>query len=199
MALPDSWYLGYSWFDKKPHLEKFIAENPISVTFPKGTILEIDRIYIRKGNEKFSSLTFRWRLKGRAPRFWLPLTVVNGLECELDGKNHFEDKYPNGRFTVQRYNGFGLSWIKKPENGGRLAKGICVTVGDGRYRDVNTIEVHKYQNNSFGKVTHYNSMEKMISAANKFGVPDRLIVSFIENFNKKSVPAVGEEIEVQAG
>lgn len=189
-------YLGYWWGNKNDELKQFVTNNPISVTFPTGSILEVDRIYIRKGNEKFSSLTFRWRAKGKSPRFWVPLSDVNGLECEIDGANNFEDKYPNGRFTVQRHNGFSLSWVRKPSGGGRSAKAVSVNIGDGIRRDADTIRVEKYQNNSFGKVTHYDSMDKMFLAAEKFGVPQRLIVSFIENFEQKSKPEVAEETEV---
>ena len=34
---------------------------PVPVTIPAGTILIIDRVYIRKGQGDFSSITFRWK------------------------------------------------------------------------------------------------------------------------------------------
>ena len=60
-------------------------------TFPKGTQLTVDRIYIRKGNEEFDSMTFwakgytttvRTGLKTKkAPsvRFWAKLADVNEM------------------------------------------------------------------------------------------------------------------------
>jgi hypothetical protein len=53
-----------------------------SVTLPAGTVLQVDRIYIRKGNEEFSSLTFRVVGK-RNQRFWAKLSDVNQIECDL--------------------------------------------------------------------------------------------------------------------
>lgn len=36
---------------------------------PKGTILEVDRIYIRKGARDFSSVTFKWQKDKKVIRF----------------------------------------------------------------------------------------------------------------------------------
>lgn len=58
------------------------------MTWPKDTILTVDRIYIRKGGEQFSSITFRTasttitQLKKKKPRFWAKLYEVNTIECE---------------------------------------------------------------------------------------------------------------------
>lgn len=59
---------------------------------PPGTILTVDRIYIRQGNSAFSSISFRLketphpiiklRKKG-AIRFWAKLSDVNKIECEV--------------------------------------------------------------------------------------------------------------------
>lgn len=78
----------HAWLDKQrgdaaSALKLFKQNNPVSYKFDKGTILEVDRIYIRKGAEKFSSLTFKWRLEKKTLRFWLPLDVVNQIECEV--------------------------------------------------------------------------------------------------------------------
>lgn len=60
-------------------------------TFPAGTKLTVDRIYIRHGGEDFNSVTFRARdyttsistgLKGKkekAVRFWVKLDDVNQM------------------------------------------------------------------------------------------------------------------------
>lgn len=77
-----------AWLDKQRDdalsaLKLFKQNNPVSYKFDKGTILEVDRIYIRKGAEKFSSLTFKWRLEKKTLRFWLLLDVINQIECEI--------------------------------------------------------------------------------------------------------------------
>lgn len=57
------------------------------VTLDAGTVLMVDRIYIRKGAEGFDSVTFRIhsspKIKGK-PRFWAKLGDVNQIECEFD-------------------------------------------------------------------------------------------------------------------
>ncbi|AHC30548.1 hypothetical protein CC53_gp131 [Rhizobium phage vB_RleS_L338C] len=69
----------------------------IPATLPRGTILRVDRIYIRKGNEDYSSLSFyitetahaalqpvktkKGFKKGRK-RFWAKLAEVNTLRVE---------------------------------------------------------------------------------------------------------------------
>lgn len=58
------------------------------VTLPKGTILKVDRHYIRNGNKEFSSLTFRIKscpIKTyEKQRFWAKLLDVNQMEIEDD-------------------------------------------------------------------------------------------------------------------
>lgn len=73
----------------------------VSVTLPAGTLLKIDRIYIRKGSSDFSSITFyakglgevmvssnRWTVnnlkttKRKAQRFWAKLADCNQIQFE---------------------------------------------------------------------------------------------------------------------
>lgn len=73
----------------------------LDVELPEGTILAIDRIYIRKGASDFSSVTFyakdlgmveipnspysrvkSKKIKKKALRFWVKLSEVNTLEFE---------------------------------------------------------------------------------------------------------------------
>ena len=66
---------------------KVLAVKP--VLLPKGTILRIDRIYIRKGNEEYDSVTFVIEkssiVKGRnKPRFWAKLDDANKMVLEDD-------------------------------------------------------------------------------------------------------------------
>ena len=48
-------------------------------TLPKDQILTVDRIYIRKGNKEYSSVSFRVP----KARFWAKLDDVNQIECEI--------------------------------------------------------------------------------------------------------------------
>ncbi len=54
-------------------------------TIPAGLILNVDRIYIRKGNSGFSSVTFWTTIPERKNRFrfWAKLADVNQIECEV--------------------------------------------------------------------------------------------------------------------
>lgn len=54
--------------------------DPGSYTFPAGTSFEVDRIYVRKGNEEFSSVTFKTRIKSKTLRFFAKLDDVNRME-----------------------------------------------------------------------------------------------------------------------
>lgn len=54
-----------------------------AVTIVKGTTLKVDRIYIRKGNSEYSSLTF-YIVSGdwKGARFWAKLKDVNNIEFD---------------------------------------------------------------------------------------------------------------------
>jgi len=66
-----------------------------NITFPKGTILSVDRIYIRKGAADFSSLTFfadkktkiirdgKEYTSPKALRFWAKLKDVNNMKVQF--------------------------------------------------------------------------------------------------------------------
>lgn len=65
------------------NLESFERATGLIVTFPRGTVLEIDRIYIRKNAAEFSSVTFKIREKNKVLRFWAKLEDVNKIEGNL--------------------------------------------------------------------------------------------------------------------
>ena len=60
----------------------------IPCTIPAGATLKVDRIYIRKGNKEYSSITFLW--KGEA----LPAK----MEPDSDWDNLIRTLVPNGKF-----------------------------------------------------------------------------------------------------
>jgi len=62
----------------------------IRVTLPKGTQLKIDRIYVRRGSESFSSVTFRTtkicpEKKFASKRFWAKLREANEIVADVIG------------------------------------------------------------------------------------------------------------------
>jgi hypothetical protein len=57
---------------------------PWKVTIRKGALLTVDRIYIRKGADEFSSLTFILRADGE------PTVTYNGKDFECKGKKGFK-------------------------------------------------------------------------------------------------------------
>lgn len=71
----------------------------VSCTLPTGTLLEVDRVYIRAQNkgvvgaDNYDSLTFRvieTTFKGvgkKHPRFWAKLDDVNTMEVVTNGEN----------------------------------------------------------------------------------------------------------------
>lgn len=76
---------------------------PISTTIPKGAILEVDRLYLKKGCGDYDSVTFRLisgipKVKGR---FWAKLDAVNTLVVDETQKIV---RWPNGRFVLSIHN-----------------------------------------------------------------------------------------------
>jgi hypothetical protein len=76
---------------------KSLIKDSITVTIPAGTVLKVDRIYIRKGLSEYSSITFfakdlgevtrtnRWSnrtVKKKSLRFWAKLEDCNNIEFE---------------------------------------------------------------------------------------------------------------------
>lgn len=62
----------------------------IRVTLPKGTQLKVDRIYVRRGGESFSSVTFRTtkicpEKRFVSKRFWAKLRDANEIVADVLG------------------------------------------------------------------------------------------------------------------
>lgn len=68
-------------FDRETYYRNY--NSTVEVTIPKNSILKIDRIYIRKGNKDYSSVTFYVKTfggeKGKG-RFWAKLADVNTIQ-----------------------------------------------------------------------------------------------------------------------
>jgi hypothetical protein len=67
--------------EQAPHYSWRESPEPVECSLPKGTILTVDRIYIRQGSNEFDSVTFRLPKQGdrHAVRFWAKLEDVNGM------------------------------------------------------------------------------------------------------------------------
>lgn len=60
-----------------------VIYHPIDVSIPAGTVLGIDRIFIRQGARDYDSVTFRSYGQGLPKgRFWIKLDDLNGMEFE---------------------------------------------------------------------------------------------------------------------
>jgi hypothetical protein len=78
-----------------------LAVKTIDIVLPKGTVLAVDRIYIRKGVSDYSSISFwtkglgeceiknRWssKTKWKSQRFWAKLSDCNKIEFDLMDEN----------------------------------------------------------------------------------------------------------------
>lgn len=75
----------YGDFEYGNYYYNFSGQRCKNVTLNAGTILKVDRIYIRKGKSDYSSITFvltkttQFKTKNK-PRFWVKLDDVNKIE-----------------------------------------------------------------------------------------------------------------------
>lgn len=87
-------------YEKWTKEAKKLAKDSLEVVVPKGTVLAVDRIYIRKGSSDYSSITFfakglgetivksaypyssRKSTKKKALRFWAKLDDCNRIQFE---------------------------------------------------------------------------------------------------------------------
>lgn len=76
-----SYYDYFSKHGQQPERKKWL------ITISEGTVLTIDRIYLRKGKDEFNSITFILNKppgkKGPMVRFWVRLDEVNQGNLEL--------------------------------------------------------------------------------------------------------------------
>lgn len=52
------------------------------IQLPAGTVLQVERIYIRQHQEKYDSMSFRV-VGQKKSRFWVKLEDANKIECEV--------------------------------------------------------------------------------------------------------------------
>lgn len=70
----------YSAHDWDRENERWVFHDEWNITLPADTILRVDRIYIRKGNKEYSSMSF-WIKNGeyKGARFWAKLEECNQI------------------------------------------------------------------------------------------------------------------------
>lgn len=71
----------YSWTTRRTEWPK--GAKTWTVTLPAGTVLKVERIYIKQGQGKFDSVTFRDTGRShRHGRFWVKLDEANDMTVE---------------------------------------------------------------------------------------------------------------------
>lgn len=117
---------------------------PMKTTLPKGTVLLIERIYIRKNASEFDSITFRITKGGSVPagRFWVKTEDINN---KLDAETEIIEKYPNGKFTLNVIEGtsYRCKLCNKPE-------GYGSHIGHSSYCQCSTPSHPKFRTNVLG-------------------------------------------------
>lgn len=83
---------GVNYYDYFSQNGRAPARKKWLTTLPAGTVLTIDRIYLRKGKDEFDSITFILNkpkgTKGPMVRFWVRLDEVNQGNLELLEHTH---------------------------------------------------------------------------------------------------------------
>lgn len=74
----------YSFWVKDPITGESVKAPPVPVTIPKGTVMYIDRYYIKNGAGDYDSITFRAMYGKRTQRFWAKLKDANRIQAEFD-------------------------------------------------------------------------------------------------------------------
>jgi hypothetical protein len=98
LKLEQDWqFTLYSEYRNNLHVALNLTRETQVVELPKGTLIKVDRIYVRKGSSQFSSITFSIpRVKSKADKlnypnnvtlggskFWVKLHECNGLNFSL--------------------------------------------------------------------------------------------------------------------
>ena len=138
-----------------------IREREVDFPLLAGSVLEVDRIYIRKGNSEYSSITFKListpseTVKG--VRFWAKLKDCNNIEFEVDTTenatqnlylvyhNYKKDQVADihtadGKLKTCVYEGYGFTGSRAKPN--KVFK--ILTVIQIKWSSVNTNTLQSY-------------------------------------------------------
>jgi hypothetical protein len=167
-------------------------ENQI-VELPKGLVLKIDRIYVRKGLSQYSSITFRvpnpkskiekeympFNEEFNKVLFWVKLHEVNGTEFSIVNKNKetkelFESFYSNlEKDTIEK---FGVQKCTK------LMAQINRLLGSGI--NINNFSTHEnydqFMNKMMKRIKKGDFMEEFLTSSIKQEIRDFKIKKLVE-------------------
>lgn len=110
--------------------------------------------------------------------------LVEQEQQRLDKK--FEERYPSGRYTIQtidrnyQRHEMGIYWVTKRKTSHTSYKGIGVKCDNRKCG----IQACDFQNNSWGRCTHYDSVEGMLEGAKRRNISEEVIKAFVERFQK---------------
>lgn len=139
-----------------------VGTNDNIVTIPLGTILKVDRIYIRKGLEEWSSISFYAEGIGtgsgafgrpKSARFWAKLSDCNKIEFEIEELKDVSNP-PLHFFAVQdiKKTGSTSSMTKEPPTSKTMVVNSVIYAGkkwnsnDERYRvEISYTENYTYR------------------------------------------------------
>ncbi len=99
----------------------------------------------------------------------------------LDAK--FREKYPNGRFALQRFASFwAIHWVPRRDTSHSRYRGISVkyTIENKMVSNAN------HQNSAFGKCNNYDTVAKVVAAAHRAECPAELIAAFLERYENRA-------------
>ena len=105
---------GLSWGEERKSMKD------TKVTFKAGTILQVDRIYIRKGADLYSSITFYAEIgeggtgnfgRPKHPRFWAKLSDCNKIEFSVEEFKTFRNIKIDTKMQTYKTNEWLSRWV----------------------------------------------------------------------------------------
>jgi hypothetical protein len=211
---------------KTPHtrIKAHYAAKPILTRLPEGTILILEKIYIRKHLGKYDSLTFRIPKENKSGvphgKFWAALKDING---KLEADPEVVNKYPNGRFTVQVIEGQQwycntcrahypckcaqsgptykteiLEWVSDPNGNSRWDVGrMALVVHKTDSTGLDDIKIDDHSRGSDGYAKRFDNLDDMISwADSKKAFSHTHIDAFIKRYEEQKSKVEADQRQV---
>ena len=98
----------------------------------------------------------------------------------------FIKKNPEGQFAIQRRGAYTNIYVNFKRRTSWSAGIYLVAFGIEKSNFDGHFYFIKYQNNSFGKVTHYNSLDKFLKACERYGVKDEALETFLFHYYRRT-------------
>lgn len=200
-------------FDKVKYIP-YIENNKFnSFKLLKNTILTIDRIYIRKGNDDFSSITFNAIFpNGFKGRFWAKLEDVNNIEFEIMKIKDINSKFISfvaeletkdiNNIIVKKINFKDLN-ISFPSYFQDYDKFICMEFTCQFEYDNDKVNLNMtkktYKDNKilYSYKLEYISINEITNKKEKKSIADNLSLNTKQhNFNPKNLKLINKLVEI---